>query len=100
MTTQIALLRGGRIKKSIRITIEQGRGNYSEVGEGGKRLLGFKVTPTQNNILKKSKFSPLFIGETQVNVQKQTKINMNDTDRPKLEATRLPSWRGELISSK
>ena len=31
-----------------RMGIWQGRGNYFEVGGGGKRLPGSKVTPTQN----------------------------------------------------
>ena len=67
----------------VTIQINTGARNYFEVG--GKRLPRSKVTPTQN---KNSRIGPLFLGENQVNVQKQTKIKMNDIDSPKLGGRR------------
>ena len=62
----------------------QGRGNYFEVGGGG----GANVSRGPRQFLPKTKNSPdlahYFLGETQVDVQKQAKIKMNDNDSPKL----------------
>ena len=74
-------LKIGPVKTS---TLSQGRGNYFELW--GKHLPGSKVTPTQN--LKLPRFGPLFFGETQFHMQKQTKIKMNDIDSPKLRGRR------------
>ena len=62
----------------------QGRRNYFEVGGGG----GAKVSRGPRQPLPKTQNSPdlahCFLGETQVHVQKQTKIKLNDIDSPKL----------------
>ena len=62
---------------------KQGRGNYFEVGGEGQASPG-----VQGNPYPKTKNSPdlahYFLVETEVHVQKQTKIKMNDFHSPKL----------------
>ena len=44
-------------------------------------------------------FGPIFLGEIQVHVQKQTKIKMNDIESPKLEGRRPNSFQVVRVSS-
>ena len=63
---------------------------------GGKRLPGSKVLPKTKN---SHGLSNYFLGETQVHVQKQTEIKMNDMDSPELGGgapPQLPSCGGKL----
>ena len=64
--------------------IRRGGGTTLKLGGGGQTTPG-----VQGNPYPKLKNSPdlahYFIGETQVHVQKQTKVKMNDIDSPKLE---------------
>ena len=83
VTRLIRHFRNQVLLQLLLLAVAQGRGNYFEVGGGGgKRLPGFKVTPTQTkNSLDLAHY---FLVETQVHVQKQTKIKMNDFHSPKL----------------
>ena len=57
-------------------------GNDFEVGVGGGG--GVTLPKTKNS----PDFAHIFLGGTQVHVQKQTKIKMNDIDSPKLKGRR------------
>ena len=61
----------------------QGRGSYFEVGGGGQTSPGVQGSPYPK--LKTPRIWPtIFLGETEVRVQKQTKIKVNDINSPKL----------------
>ena len=74
----------------------QGRGTTLKLG-GGQTSPGVQCNSYPK--LKLPGFGPLFLGETQVHVQKQTKMKMNNIDHPKLGGsapTQLPSCWGKL----
>ena len=68
---------------------DQGRGNYFEVGGGGQKSPGVQGNPYPK--LKTHRIWPTIFWETQIHVQTQTKIKINDIDSPKLGGGGAPT---------